>query len=414
MDSQSSLPAVMVRANRAFWTQLFTHWPERIRCAKKPIREGETRAHSIIELDGFTITKTFTPSGGGTLKVVPTGSSAGVAQPQTVLNDLIGSLGALTFDPLEFSRMSSEKQSTCLRELVGLKFEAMDLEKQDYYDKRREINRDIATRSARLAGRSIQEAPKLEIQVTDILDKKRKVEEANRRNQISRDHLRKLTADKASATSNVEFYDTQIKNLEAQLADAKSRRNAAGASILEAKLELEAHEFLCEKLVDQDLCPFDDEILRVQEVNANVRANRELLRDREDLKALELQSKQLTDKIDAIEKSKSTALAAAKFPLKGLSFSSTGGVVYNGIPFQQISTAEHLRVSAAISMALNPKLKVMLIRDGSLMDSESLSVLKELSEKNKYQLWIERVGGVSGDMPTVVIEDGEISESTVV
>jgi hypothetical protein len=64
-----------------------------------------------------------------------------------------------------------------------------------------------------------------------------------------------------------------------------------------------------------------------------------------------------------------------------------------------------LRVSVAIGLALNPKLRVLLIRDGSLLDEDSLRLIGEMAEKADAQLWIERVedGGA-----TVIIEDGSI------
>jgi hypothetical protein len=64
-------------------------------------------------------------------------------------------------------------------------------------------------------------------------------------------------------------------------------------------------------------------------------------------------------------------------------------------------------------MALSPGLRVMLIRDGSLLDSDSLNILKELAAKNDTQLWIERVGSLSNELPGVVIEDGEVTQSTL-
>jgi hypothetical protein len=81
--------------------------------------------------------------------------------------------------------------------------------------------------------------------------------------------------------------------------------------------------------------------------------------------------------------------------------------LYRGFPFEQASSAEQLRVSAAIGMALNPELKVMLIRDGSLLDAESLRLLSELAERADHQIWIERVS--TGEEVSVVIEDGLVA-----
>jgi len=100
-------------------------------------------------------------------------------------------------------------------------------------------------------------------------------------------------------------------------------------------------------------------------------------------------------------------LSEAKFPVAGLSFDESG-VTFNGLPFAQSSGAEQLRASVAIAMAMNPKLKVLLCRDGSLLDDDSLALLSQIVEDNGYQLWLERVG--TGAECSVIIEDGAVKE----
>jgi hypothetical protein len=80
--------------------------------------------------------------------------------------------------------------------------------------------------------------------------------------------------------------------------------------------------------------------------------------------------------------------------------------LYNGLPLNQAGSAEQLRVATAIGIAQNPKLKALLIRDGSLLDDDNLALIKQVASEFKAMLWIERVG--KGKEATVVIEDGEI------
>ena len=60
----------------------------------------------------------------------------------------------------------------------------------------------------------------------------------------------------------------------------------------------------------------------------------------------------------------------------------------------------------AIGLAMNPKLRVLLIRDGSLLDSEGLKMLAEIAEGYDAQIWLERC--TDGQPIGVVIEDGEV------
>lgn len=91
--------------------------------------------------------------------------------------------------------------------------------------------------------------------------------------------------------------------------------------------------------------------------------------------------------------------------MDGLTFDENG-VLLNKIPFDQASSAEQLKVSLAMGIAMNPKLRVLLIRDGSLLDEDNLKMIAELAAKNDCQIWLERVG--SGDEVSIIIEDGSI------
>ena len=68
-------------------------------------------------------------------------------------------------------------------------------------------------------------------------------------------------------------------------------------------------------------------------------------------------------------------IEAAEMPIDDLGLGDDG-ITYKGVPFEQASQSEQLKVSAAIGLALNPG-GIMLIRDGSLLDTKSLETLAE-------------------------------------
>ena len=68
---------------------------------------------------------------------------------------------------------------------------------------------------------------------------------------------------------------------------------------------------------------------------------------------------------------------------------------------------EQIRVSLAMAMSLNPKLRVIRILDGSLLDADNLALITEAAVAAYYQVWIERVSDPSET--AVVIEDGEVA-----
>jgi energy-coupling factor transporter ATP-binding protein EcfA2 len=111
-----------------------------------------------------------------------------------------------------------------------------------------------------------------------------------------------------------------------------------------------------------------------------------------------------TAELDAIKAEKAALLAGATFPVDGLSFGDKGGVTFNGQPLDQASGAEKIRVSMAIALAGAKEIKLVLIRDASLLDEDSLALVAEIAEAAGAQAILERVG--TRDPGAVIIVDG--------
>jgi hypothetical protein len=88
---------------------------------------------------------------------------------------------------------------------------------------------------------------------------------------------------------------------------------------------------------------------------------------------------------------------------------SDDGVTFGGLPFAQASSSEQLRVSVAIGLALNPKLKVLLIRNGNMLDDDSLKAVAAQAEEAGAQVWCEWVTS-NPEGVSVMIEDGRVAE----
>jgi len=135
---------------------------------------------------------------------------------------------------------------------------------------------------------------------------------------------------------------------------------------------------------------------------ADVKKRDELVKLGEQLAA---ESKAITARIAKREQDRDAAIAAAQMPVAGLGFGA-GIVLLNGLPFDQASDAERLRTSVAIAVASQPKLRVIRIRDGSLLDEDGMTLLSEIADQNDMQIWIERVD--SSGKVGFVLEDGHL------
>ena len=106
--------------------------------------------------------------------------------------------------------------------------------------------------------------------------------------------------------------------------------------------------------------------------------------------AWEEQAKALTASMDARRRKVADAIAAADVGIDGLAIAD-GRVTLDGFPIDQASDAGRLRLSCAIAMRGDAKLKVLRVRDGSLLDADSLVLLQKMAEAADYQVWIEQV-----------------------
>jgi len=99
-----------------------------------------------------------------------------------------------------------------------------------------------------------------------------------------------------------------------------------------------------------------------------------------------------TSRISEIDQKKKSLFIENPLPVKNLEFTEDE-VLYKGLPFNedQHSTAVLIGVGLKISMALNPNLKLLIIKDGSLLDGKMLKFILTMCDKKGYQVIIERV-----------------------
>jgi len=164
------------------------------------------------------------------------------------------------------------------------------------------------------------------------------------------------------------------------------------------------------RLVDPDLAPIEAALRGAEELNRKVRAaaHRAQIAASVDGKREEVAA--LTAAIADLDTERAEMLAAAEFPVPGLGFGADGsGVTLNGIPFEQASATEQLMVSLAMGAALNPRLRVLLVKDASLLTARNRAVLINWCERENMQGFIELAG--EGGEVTVVIEDGAVRDN---
>jgi hypothetical protein len=365
----------------------------------KPIRDGEERAEIVLETEELIVTRRFTASG-STLTVK---SPDGAVYPkgQAKLDDL---LGKLSLDPLAFTQQSDRDQLTTLLALVDLPFDLNKLaaERKDIFEQRTDASRKVKELTARAAEYISRPAdlPEDEVSVSALLTQYREIEDAERVH--AKDHAAAFQCahNVATAENDIAEVELEIARLQSEIArlrDYQTHQLEEGAAF---DARISAHPTL------PDLESIQAQIDGAEQINDAVRHHKTGEKVRASLTIAQQKAAELTDSIAEIDKQKADGLAAATFPGGlPLGFDDTG-VLLNGIPFKQASSAEQLRASLAMAIALNPKLRVIRIADGSLLDSDNLALVESVARENDFQVWIEVVG--DGDGRGIVIEDGQV------
>ena len=340
----------------------------------EPVRRGTDEAHIYMTTDtGIEIEKTIQP--GGKEKFVVKGPRAG--NGQTFINTLYNKN---TIDPLAFSVTEKAKQREVLLGLVGVDPTAIDNKIKDVYSERTEVNKKLKEVETQVnAAPYYPDIANEEISVSEVAEQLR---EANNK-ALAADRLR-----------------NQLKNLKDEKASLKRRLEVIDKEGSDAAGRLK-------NISVPDITNLEVKLNGIEEHNQKARANKakEALKVYHEKYAKE--TNRLHTQIEGLRLKKTELLQSAKFPVDGLSFDEEQ-VLYQEIPFEQASGAEKLRVSTAIGIALQPELKVLLIRDGSLLDDKNLEMLRQMAEEHDAQIWLERVG--HDEQATVIIEDGRIKE----
>ena len=350
----------------------------------EPIRHGEKKARICVELDDFTVTRIFSNGANSKLEVKAKGGGI-VKKPQAVLDALVG---ALTFDPLEFSRKPAKAQLETLREIAGLDLSKIDSQIAGLFEERKMYARDARRAAGAAESCAYHKDTPIDLVVVSEL-----VSELGRM-QAHNDKRRNLEGE-------IRAKERHIGTVCEQIARLTEERDSANRKLKQLKSRYEIGHW-------ENIDELQGRITSAEEVNARVRENRETQDRKSRAEHLACLADGATDALSEAREVRAAMIRDAKLPVEGLTIGDDG-VCYNGVPFAQASAAEAIRVSAAVGLALNPTIGVLLIRDGSLLDSDAMIVLHEMAAERQAQIWLERVG--DGDEGCIVIEDGEVIES---
>lgn len=306
--------------------------------------------------------------------------SDGMKLGQEFLDNLISQF---TVDPVSFSRKSAAEQIEIIKQLGNINTAELDKARDQAYSERTIIGRKM---------KDIEPAIRIEPPKADMVDIS-EVSETYKKKLGKNQEIEQAKKDAAVFDERTEEIKKEVEELIAEIKRLQSLAEKRQDQIGE-------REFIAKSRVIND--PENLEYLELAmktagATNMKAAARKTWEEKTAEYEKLEKEFTRLDGIVKAYPEEKQKLIKASKLPFTNIDFDDSIGLLIDGIPFTQKSDAEKIRISTRIGMELKPDFKIICIKDGSLLDEESLAVIKELSSKYNYQVLVETVGEKEGE-----------------
>ena len=363
-----------------------------------PIKNGEADAVAVVELDNYIVTRKWNGESGRSSIVITDKEGNKQTSPQTILDNIIGDL---SFDPQEFSSMNDKPRYEVMLSLSGVNVDEHDAIIKAAYDERTIANRKVKdlVSQGRAMPRYDDSWPtervsisELNKELNDLREHKDTIRKFNNYALVIENSISQTSSDIAQIKSDIEAL--QLK-LSTNLVELETLKDIKSSLVQPSNWSGKTEEVILSEINNfEDLNKKADDRAKYLEMKESYdRANEEALR--------------LTEAYEAAKKAKLDALVDANYPIDGLFLDADSEqVMYKGVPWGDLSTGERLKTATAMAMAMNPDLKVIFLRDASLLDDDSITAIKQMACDGGYQIWMEIVN--SDDPTALQFIDGAI------
>ncbi len=372
--------------------------------------------------------------------VIKNANGKKIGTSQSFLDDL---QTRLAFDPSAFiNKMSAREQFDVLKRMakIGPEMDALDSANQKAYAERTDINRQANDRRSAAAAIVVPDSvPSERVNVAEMLAKLAAANKANQdaeremarreelRNEADR-NVRKIDEYKQQANRDIANNEARanelIWSLERQAAEIRQRiiktrldaeqfteRTKSECATSESRLAAYAQKISSELAeAPPVLPPVDTFDLQEQITNADFLNQQILTRERreallDEAEAMEAASRGLTKAMEERTAKKEALVSAANLPVKGLGFGD-GVVTLDGVPFSQASHAQKWAAACGIAMSSEAEIRLVLIRDGSLLDRKTVKLINDMAKARNYHVWMEVVSETATD--GIIISEGRV------
>jgi DNA repair exonuclease SbcCD ATPase subunit len=347
---------------------------------KHPLRNGAKKGRVFVDLGDIRVERKFTEA--GTYLEVSDVDGKRVPRPQEFLDQFYTKT---TIDPQNFIKMKAADRKSILLDLTGKRDElnALDEQRTELYQERTLTNREVKTLQGKLAGRIPLTESGVEVPIAGLL---KKLEES-----IATDNAHSAdVARVAELSGKIARLDDARENHQAQIRRLEADIDKWNAEVLELSEELILVESRTDVAPKSKTTQIREQIAEAERTNEAVRKNSEYFELDAQLRMAEQTSADLTGAIVGIDERKSEILNETALSIGSVGFDGDVLLV-GGIPFDDLSTSEQLKVSLEIAVSQNPRIRVVRVSDGNVFDEDSMSEIELFALEHDCQLWVERV-----------------------
>jgi DNA repair ATPase RecN len=380
----------------------------------EPVKQGEEKAEVILTIGGelygedveYKIGCYFSQENKRGKIVLRNSEGTEISDGKTNLSQIIGNI---SFDIMEFMRLAKtesgklseagvKKQIELVKSLIPKdtlsKIHRLETEYHTKYEERTEINREIKYMKSNInANRfSVEDIEKYKEEL-DASDLRLKIDQAKEKNAIINKCKNYISTYENDAREIAESVKVILSDY--LLYDEEGTVISALSALHYNKLKQVEKYVANNDLVDIDV--LIEQLNNLSEHNIKCSQIKQLQEQEKNLREKESLAGKITKRLEKINIEKLELFQSGELPVKGLSFNDEC-VTYNGLPLteEQHPTSRLIAIGLEIGMALNPNLRLLVIKDGSLLDEKSMKYILKSCEQKGYQLLIEMVS-TSGD-----------------
>ncbi len=332
------------------------------------VHAGAEKAEVEIDVGEYRVKRTASAAGKDRL-VVTTRDGSVKGTPQTFLNSLVRD--GLAFDPLRFEALKPADQVAALMKGLGIDVAAKDRDRAQLYLDRTETGRRKKAADGAVAT----------LATPDVIGAPDEVDSTELRTRVER--LRTALGRRSRLAHDLETVSLSVKTLRAQLAsqEAEERRlTELMQSTDDPTVALSAAEV---------------ELADAGKIATLVERKKQLAARKQEAAELDAAYQDATAAIDEIDTAKRDAIAGANLGITGLDVTDAG-IVVEGLPLKAVNRAKRVRVGLRIAARLTPGLRIVLVDEGSALDSDSMADLVAAAHELGLQLWVARVQDGAG------------------